>query len=51
MTKRSGPGNDTGFNRTVFTTVKIAVFAPMPSVKAVIAAIVKPAFRLNSRKE
>ena len=49
MTRRSGSGNGTGFNKTAFTTVKIAV--PMPSVSAATAARVKPGLRLNVRSE
>jgi len=44
-----GVGNGTGFSNTALTTVKIAVFVPMPSVSAATAAIVKPGLRLNNR--
>ena len=46
-----GVGNGTGFSNTALTTVKIAVFVPMPSVSAATAAIVKPGLRLNNRSE
>jgi hypothetical protein len=34
-------GNGSGFSRTALTTLKIAVFAPMPIARASSAAIVK----------
>jgi hypothetical protein len=37
-TIRSGSGNDTGRSRTALTTEKMAVLAPMPSVRAATAA-------------
>ena len=46
-----GVGNGTGFSNTALTTVKIAVFVPVPSVSAATAAIVKPGLRLNNRNE
>jgi hypothetical protein len=42
ITIRSGSGKASGFTRTVFTTENIAVFVPMPSASAVIAANRKP---------
>ena len=41
-TTRSESGNGKGRNRTAFTTVKIAVFAPMPSASVSTATSVKP---------
>ena len=37
-TTRSGSGADSGFNNTAFRTEKMAVFAPIPSVSAAMAA-------------
>ena len=51
ITSRSGSGNGTGFSSTAFTTEKIAVLIPMPSVSAAIAAIVNAGLRGNSRSE
>ena len=42
MTSRSGLAYGSGFRSTASTTVKIAVFAPMPSVSVRSAAAVKP---------
>src|SRR5215210_7311013 len=50
-TSRSGSGNVTGFNRTVLTTEKIAVFDPIPSASAAIAAAVNPRLWPNMRNE
>src|SRR6516225_9577759 len=41
-TIRSASGYPSGFSNTAFTTVKIAVFAPMPRARAATAAIVNP---------
>ena len=51
MTRRSGSGNGTGFNKTAFTTEKIAVFVPIPSANAASAATVKAGFFPNIRSE
>jgi 16S rRNA C1402 (ribose-2'-O) methylase RsmI len=40
MTMRSDPGYGAGLSKTVLTTEKIAVFAPIPSASAATAAIV-----------
>src|SRR5213080_766194 len=50
MTSRSEAGNGNGRNKTPFTTVKIAVFAPMPSASVNTATAVKPGFFNNWRK-
>ena len=42
ITSRSGSGNGAGFSSTELTTEKIAVFVPIPSVRAATAAAVKP---------
>ena len=41
-TSRSGSGKGAGFSSTELTTEKIAVFVPIPSVRAATAAAVKP---------
>ena len=46
---RSESGNGSGFSRTAFTTLKIAVFAPIPSVSTASAEIVKPGFLRSTR--
>ena len=51
ITRVSGSGYDIGFSSTAFTTEKIAVFAPMPSVSAAIAAAVKARLCANIRNE
>ena len=51
MTRLFGSGNGTGLSSTAFTTVKIAVFVPMPRVSAATAAMVKPGLRRNIRSE
>src|SRR6266481_562341 len=47
MESESGKGS--GFNKTAFTTLKIAVFAPIPSVRTASAARVKPGFLRSTR--
>src|SRR5690348_16389893 len=42
-------GNGSGFSRTAFTTLKMAVFAPMPSVRIAKAEIANPGFFRNIR--
>jgi len=37
-------------SNTVFTTLKIAVFAPMPSANVITATKVKPGFLLSVRR-
>src|SRR5216684_2304093 len=51
ITRLSGSGNGTGLSSTAFTTVKIAVFVPIPSVSAARAAKVKAGLRRNIRSE
>ena len=46
-TIRSASGYPSGFSSTAFTTVKIAVFAPMPRASADTAAIVNPGLLMN----
>src|SRR5579883_1008229 len=41
---RSGSGYGSGCKRTLLTTVKMAVFAPMPRASAATATVVKPGF-------
>src|SRR5467141_2330642 len=50
MTSRSATGNGNGRNKTPFTTLKMAVFAPMPSASVSTATAVKPGFFSNWRK-
>ena len=50
-TTRSGSATATGFSSTALTTEKIAVLAPMPSVRAATAARVKAGLCANMRKE
>ena len=51
VTSRSGSGNGSGLSSTLFTTEKMAVLAPMPSVNAASAAAVKPGVCRNIRSE
>src|SRR5580658_1598842 len=46
---RSVSGKVSGLSRTVLTTEKIAVVAPMPSASAATAAIVNPGLRTRAR--
>jgi hypothetical protein len=46
---RLGSGYASGRRSTPFTTLKMAVFAPMPSASASIATAVKPGFFRNVR--
>ena len=46
---RSGSGNGSGCNRTPLTTLKIAVFAPMPNARHATAASVKLGVRRSVR--
>ena len=51
---RSGlrqPLNESGFNRTAFTTLKITVFAPMPRASAKRIAAASPGCRRKERSE
>jgi hypothetical protein len=50
-TTRSGSGKATGRNSTAFTTEKIAVFAPIPSVSAASAASENAGFCTNIRSD
>src|SRR5881392_913164 len=50
MTSRSAAGNGNGRSNTPFTTLKIAVFAPMPSASVSTATAVKPGFFSNWRR-
>src|SRR5258708_31556630 len=49
-TRRSGSGNGKGRSRTAFTTVKIAVLAPMPSASERTATAVKTGDRAKVRR-
>src|SRR3989454_12001952 len=49
-TSRPGSLNGSGRRRTALTTLKIAVFAPMPSASVSTATAVKPGFFSNWRK-
>src|ERR1039457_6258239 len=51
FTRRSESANGKGRRMTVFTTVKIAVFAPMPMASADTAVMVKLGLRRNMRNE
>jgi hypothetical protein len=51
MTMRSDPGYGAGLSKTVLTTEKIAVFAPIPSASAATAAIVNAGLCRNIRSE
>jgi hypothetical protein len=46
---RSGCGNGSGRNSVALTTLKIAVFAPIPSASIITASAVKPGFFHNIR--
>src|SRR5262249_53271585 len=48
-TSRSGFLNGSGRSRTALTTLKIAVFAPMPRLKVITATTVKPGLLRNMR--
>src|SRR5256884_2751460 len=50
MTSRSAAGKGNGRSSTALTTLKIAVFAPMPSASVSTATMVKPGFFSNWRK-
>src|SRR4051794_31768178 len=50
LTIESESGNGRGLSRTAFTTLKMAVFAPMPRVRMASAEIAKPGFLRNTRK-
>jgi hypothetical protein len=41
-TRRPGSGYGSGWRRTLSTTEKIAVFAPIPSARTTIAAALNP---------
>jgi hypothetical protein len=47
--RRSGCGKRSGLSSTVFTTVKMAELAPMPSVRVSKATAVNPGLRTNTR--
>src|SRR5439155_7684992 len=49
-TSRSGSRYGSGRSKTALTTLKIAVFAPMPSASVSTATAVKPGFFSNWRK-
>lgn len=42
MTRRSGSGKGNGRSNTAFTTLKMAVFAPMPRASVITAMAAKP---------
>jgi hypothetical protein len=50
-TRRSGLGNGIDLSRTVLTTEKMAVFTPIPNVKADTAASVNAGLWANIRRE
>src|SRR5438445_8764376 len=50
ITMPSGSGYGSAFSNTVLMTVKMAVFAPMPSASVSTATAVKPGFFSNWRK-
>ena len=49
-TNRSGSGKDSGRSRTPFTTLKMALFAPMPKASANTATRVKPGLLRSWRR-
>jgi len=49
--KASGLGYGSGRSSTPFTTLKIAVLAPMPSARVSTATVVKPGLRRKVRSE
>src|SRR2546426_9327279 len=49
ITSRSGSMNGSGLSNTAFTTLKIAVFAPMPSASETTAMNEKPGFFVSVR--
>src|SRR5262249_36391516 len=49
-TSRSGDGNGSGFNNTALTTLKMAVFAPIPSASVTTATRVNPGDLRSWRK-
>ena len=49
MTNWWGSGNGSGASSVAYTTLKIAVFGPMPSARAVMAAIEKPRAFISPR--
>src|SRR5438552_12112839 len=50
MTIRSGSRYASAFSNTALTTLKMAVFAPIPSASVSTATAVKPGFLSNWRK-
>ena len=48
-TSSSGAGNGSGFKRTALTTLKMAVFAPIPSASVSTATSVKPGCLISWR--
>src|SRR5579864_8863342 len=48
---RSGSGYGSGWSRTVLTTEKMAVLAPMPRARAAIATAVNPGVLISRRME
>src|SRR5438445_12992671 len=50
MTIRSGSRYGSAFSNTALTTLKMAVFAPIPSARVSTATAVKPGFLSNWRK-
>jgi hypothetical protein len=49
-TKRSGSGKVRGRSKTVLTTIKMAVFTPMPSAYAAIAVRANAGLAVSTRK-
>ena len=48
---RSGSGYGRGWSKTVLTTEKMAVLAPMPSAKAAMAITLNPGVLISRRME
>jgi hypothetical protein len=46
---RLGSSMGNGFSNTAFTTVKMALFGPMPNASASMATALKPGFRRSDR--
>ena len=48
-TRRSPPGNGSGFSKVLLITLKMVVLMPIPSASVSIATIVKAGFRARFR--
>jgi hypothetical protein len=49
VTRRSGSGTGSGRSSRLFTMLKMAVFAPIPSASMTQATVVKPGLRRSAR--